>query len=232
MNNTQTLEQLNRMRLFGMYEWLKNAIETGVIHDFSGEELAAHLTDAEYENRYNRRLERLIKNAAFRFVAQLEDVTYSAGRNLNKGLIVKIGMLEWLHAGQHVIVTGLTGTGKTFLACAIGMKACMHGYRVGYYGTNRFFHQLKYAKACGNYLKELKKIQKNDLIILDDFGLDVLDKESRMSLFELLEERSERKSILIADLGVTVLAGATTAPVDPGRQPSYGFALANTALRA
>lgn len=198
MNNTQTLEKMKEMRLFGMSEWLENALETGTMYDFKNDELLAHLTEAEYDDRFDRKLQRLIKNADFRFIVQLEDIKYGADRNIDKSQIVKISNLKWLKNGENIVVTGYTGTGKTFMTCAIGLKACMHGYRVGYYNANRFFYQLKYAKSCGNYLKELKKIMKNDLIIIDDFGLDILDKDSRMSLFEILEERTDRRSMVIS----------------------------------
>ena len=198
MDNTQTLEKMKKMRLFGMYEYFNNAVETGIIHDFEGNDLLAHLIEAEEDARYNRRLQSLIKNANFRLVAQIESIKYSADRNLTKSQILKIIDFKWIEKGENIIVTGYTGTGKTFLSCAIGLKACMKGFRVGYYNSSKFFYQIKYAKSCGNYLNEIKKITKNDLIILDDFGLEVLDKESRMSLFEILEERTEKKSMLIS----------------------------------
>ena len=198
MDNTQTLEKMKKMRLFGMYDYFNNAIETGIIHDFEGIELLSHLIEAEKDTRYNRRLQGLIKNANFRMIAQIESIKYSVDRNLSKSQILKIIDFKWIENGDNIIISGHTGTGKTFLSCAIGLKACMQGFRVGYYNSNKLFYQLKYAKSCGNYLNEVKKIIKNDLIIIDDFGLEVLDKESRMSLFEILEERTQNKSMFIS----------------------------------
>ncbi len=198
MNNTITLEKMKKLRFFGMYNYFNNALETGIIHDFKANEFVAHLIEAEYENRHDIKLQGLIKSANFRFIAQVEDIKYNADRNLTKNQILKICDLKWLNNGGNIIITGFTGTGKTFLSCAIGLKACMNGFRVGYYNSNKFFYQLKYAKSCGNYLKELEKIIKKDLIIIDDFGLEILDKESRMSLFEILEERTEKKSMIIS----------------------------------
>ena len=198
MNNTITLEKMKELRLLGMCRSFNNAIEIGTIHDFKGDELVAHLVEAEYDDRFDRRIQRLIKNANFRFIAQLEDIKYTADRNLNKSQILKISDLKWLDSGENVIIAGYTGTGKTFISCAIGLKACMHNYRVAYYNSNKLFYQLKYAKSCGNYLKEFEKIIKKDLIIIDDFGLEILDKDSRMSLFEILEERTEKKSMVIS----------------------------------
>jgi len=198
MNNTQTLEKMNELRLFGMYKSFNNALETGIIHDFKGDELITHLIEAEYDERYDRKTRRLIKNANFRYIAQLEEIKYRAERDLNKKQILKISELRWLKNGENIIITGFTGTGKTFLSCAIGLKACMNGYKVECYNTNKLFYKLKYAKSCGNYLKEFEKIIKKDLLIIDDFGIEILDKESRISLFEILEERTEKKSMIIS----------------------------------
>ena len=198
MNNNQTLEKMKQMRLFGMHDCFRNAVETGVIHDYTAEEFIAHLIEAEDEERNGRKTQRLIKNAHFRFIAQLEDISYTAERNLTKKQIAKISELRWLERGENIIITGLTGTGKTFLSSAIGLKACLNGYRVEYFPMNKLFHMMKFAKSCGNYLTMFQKLVKKDLIIIDDFGLEIMDKESRMSFFEILEERSERKSMVIS----------------------------------
>jgi len=198
VNNTTTIEKMKELRLPGMQRCFIDAVETGTIHDFKSSDFTAHLVEAEYDDRYDRRLQRLIKNANFRYVAQLEDIKYSADRNISKSQILKICDLKWINKGENIIITGYTGTGKTFLTCAIGLKACMHGFKVGYYSSSKLFYGLKYAKSCSNYLKEFEKIVKKDLIIIDDFGLDILDRESRMSLFEILEERIEKKSLIMA----------------------------------
>jgi DNA replication protein DnaC len=157
MNNTQTLEKMKELRLFGMLDSFSNALETGMIYDFKADEFVAHLIEAEYDNRCERRTQRLIKNANFRFISQLEDIEYKAGRNLIKKQILKISELRWLKNGENIIITGYTGTGKTFVSCAIGLKVCMNGYKTEYYNANKLFYKLKYAKSCGNYLKEFEK---------------------------------------------------------------------------
>jgi DNA replication protein DnaC len=198
VNNEQTLEKMKKLRLFGMYESFLNAAETGIVHDFKADEFIAHLVEAEYEDKSDRKIRRLIKNAKFKFTACIEDIKYSAERNLNKSHVLKICELKWIAKGENIVITGFTGTGKTFLSSAIGLKACRNGYTVECINSNTLFYRLKYAKSCGNYLKEFEKIIKKDLIILDDFGLEILDKESRISLFEIVEERMEKKAMIIS----------------------------------
>ena len=198
MNNVQTLEKMKELRLLGMHKSFENAVETGMVHDFKADELVAHLVEAEHDSRCDRKTQRLVKNAHFRLIAQIEEIKYTAERNLNKTQMLTLCEMRWLAQGENIVITGLTGTGKTFVACAIGLKACLNGYRVDYYNTNKLFYKLKYAKSCGNYLKEFEKIIKKDLLILDDFGLELLDKESRLSLFEIIEERTGKKAMIIS----------------------------------
>ena len=132
MNNNQTLEKMKALRLFGMSQCFTNAVETGMVHEFKADEFIAHLIEAEYDDKCDRKIKRAIKNANFRLIAQLEDITYAAERNITKKHMGLISELRWLKNGENIIVTGQTGTGKTFLTCASGLKACMHGYKVAY----------------------------------------------------------------------------------------------------
>ena len=197
MNNQATIEKMKILKLSGMMHSFENMLATGIIHDLKNDEMTAHLIDAEYEERYNKRIKALIKNANFRMIAHIEEIKYDAARNISKSQILKLNELNWLNKGENIIIIGATGVGKSFLASAFGLKACMTGYKVNYFSSNKFWGSLKYEKTCGNYYRTMTRLTKKDLIILDDFGMEIMDKESRLSLFELLEDRYEKKSIII-----------------------------------
>ena len=165
MNNTETLSKMKELRLHGMHEYFNNALETGLIYDCKIDNFISQLVEAEYDDRSDRKIQRLIKNAKFRMISQIEDIKYNADRNLNKRQITKICNLKWLKDGENIIITGFTGTGKTFISCAIGLKACMHGFRVEYYSFNKLFYELKYSKSCGNYLKRFEKLLKSKSLL-------------------------------------------------------------------
>lgn len=198
MNNQATLEKMKLLKLNGMAQSFQNVLETGGIHDLENEELIAHLIEAEYDERHNKRISTSIKNANFKIHACLEEIKCDSSRNLSKSQLLKIADLNWLNKGEHIIISGATGVGKSYLSCAIGLKVCRMGYKVNYYNVSKFFGQLKYDKACGKYYKTIDRLTKKDLLILDDFGLEMLDSDARLCLFELLEERNEKKSMIIA----------------------------------
>lgn len=196
MNNEGTLEKMHQMKLFGMLRAFKLLLDTST-YDLTLDESVAQLIDAEWDDRYNRRLERLLRFAKFRYQASIEQMNFTWPRSLNKNNFLRLANCDWLRKGQSVIITGLTGTGKSFLACALGNQACKEGFKTLYFNCLKLFSRLKYSKADGSYFKEINKIQKQDLIILDDFGLKPLDKESRLILLEILEDRHSVRSTLI-----------------------------------
>jgi len=198
MNNQETLEKMRLLRLFGMEQSFKNSIEIGKTNDFTCDEMVAHLIEAEYDYNQNKLISNLIKNAKLRYNPSLSEIKCSEERNLNKNLILRLSDLNWLKNGENIIISGATGVGKSFLSCAIGMQACINGYKVLYNSFSKLFYQLKFAKNCNAYLKEINLLFKKDLLIIDDFGLEMLDKDSRFILLEILEERLGRKSIIIS----------------------------------
>ncbi len=197
MNNQATIEKMNTMRLHGMVRAFQLTMETGIQNDFTPDEIIAHLIDAEWDERYNRKLSRLLKTAKFRYQASVEQIDFKASRNLNKNNILRFSQCDWIKKGESIIVTGATGVGKSFIASALGHQACLNGNRVFYFNSLKFFSMLKFAKADGSYFKEMSKIQKQDLIILDDFGLKPLDSDSRLIMLEIIEDRHGTKSTII-----------------------------------
>jgi len=204
MTNNQTLEKMHAMKLFGMARAFKTLFETEIKSNYTIEELAAHLMDAEWDDKQNRKLGRLLKAAKLRYKAALEEIDFSIPRNLDKKSILQLTECNWIQKKENIIITGSTGTGKSFIACAIGNQACIYGYKVFYIRMVRLFSLLKLSKADGTYIKQIEKLQKQELLILDDFGLGHLDTENRLSLLEVIEDRYKLSStILISQLPIT-----------------------------
>jgi len=197
MNNHATMEKMQMMRLHGMLKAFKSTMETGVKNSFTTDELTGHLIDAEWEEREQRRMERLIKAAKFRYQASVEEIDFRARRNLDKNQMLRLSDCSWIKKRKNIIITGPTGAGKSFLACALGHQACHYGYKVLYFNCMKFFSMLKESYAEGTYRKKVNKIAKADVLALDDFALEVYEKQSRLNLLEILEDRHGRKSTII-----------------------------------
>ncbi|MEB0248773.1 IS21-like element helper ATPase IstB [Mucilaginibacter sp. L196] len=195
--NTNTLDKLRKMKFFGMFHAFKSALETGKTNDYTTDELLAHLVDAEWDDRHNRRIERQIFYARFRYKASVEDVHYHADRSIDRNQIMRLADCTFISRFENLLVTGSTGIGKSYIASAIGYQACMLGYRVMYASTPKLFAKLKMAKADGSYLKEIAKIERQELLILDDFGIQPFDAQSRAALMEIIEDRHGKTSLII-----------------------------------
>lgn len=197
MNNQATMEKMQLMRFHGMLQAFQSTMETGVKNNFTADELVGHLVDAEWDERKNRKFSRLIKYAKFRYRVAFEEIDFMLNRNLDKNEMLRLSDCSWINQHQNMIITGPTGVGKSFLASAFGHQACLHEYRVLYFNCMKLFTKLKMSNADGSYISELKKIQKTELFILDDFGLQSFDKQNRLTLLEILEDRYGQKSTLI-----------------------------------
>lgn len=197
MTNNQTLEKMNSMKLYGMLQAYKTVTEKRMLKNYSVDEIITHLVDAEWDDKYNRKLKRLINAAKLRYPAAIEEIDFSIPRNLNKKLILQLSQCDWIVKKQNILITGLTGSGKSFLACALGNQACTFGYKTMYFRMSKMFSLLKLAKADGTQIRKLEKLQRQDLIIIDDYGLDHLDKENRLLLLDILEDRYNTKSTII-----------------------------------
>jgi DNA replication protein DnaC len=195
--NEVTLTKMKQMRLYGMYGAFKTAIETGKTDTYTVDQFMSMLTDAEWDDRNTRRIERTIKNAKFHYKASVEEIIWEEARNIDKTRIYRLAECNYIQQNENVLITGSTGAGKSYLATALGYQACIEGYKVMYFNTTKLFSRLKMAKADGSYLKELGKIERQHVIILDDFGLQPLDSQNRIALLEVIEDRHSKGSLII-----------------------------------
>ncbi len=195
--NTATLDKLRSMRLFGMYAAFDGLVKTANLKEYTHDELMAHLVEAEWNDRHNRRLARLIKFARFRYTANINDVDYTHPRGLDKDLILRLATGQFIDKAQNIIIVGPTGVGKSFIASALGHQACLMGYKTFYANTYKLFSNLKRAKADGSYQKMVKRMEKQQVLILDDFGLKPMDANARMALMEIIEDRHQKYATII-----------------------------------
>jgi len=195
MNNQATIEKMKELRLLGMHKAFESLLVTSNM-DMTHDQFIAHLVQSEWEDRKNRKTERLIKSARFRYYAGIEEIDFNPNRNLDKNLMLRLSECSYIDKGNNVIITGSTGVGKSFVATALGYQACMKGYKVMYQNMNKLFTRLRMAKADESYLKELSRIEKHDLLILDDFGLQAIDQQKQLMLLDILEDRQQKKSTI------------------------------------
>ena len=193
-----TLNKLEALKLTGMLRAYQEQLESGQCGDLSFDERFALLLDREAAEQDNRRLKTRLKSADLRQAACAEDVDYRAIRGLDKGLMQSLLGCEWIRKHHNCLITGPTGTGKSYLACALGHQACRQGLRVRYYRAPRFFQELAIAKADGRYDKLLRTLAKTQLLVLDDWGTAPLTDEQRRDLFEVMEDRYDCGATLIA----------------------------------
>ena len=195
--NQETLEKMRQMRLQGMYNAFKTSMESFKTESMTTDQFVAWLVSNEWDDRCNRMIERLIKQASFRYKASLEEVDYSLERGLERNLLERLAELSFVKESRDLFITGSSGTGKSYIATALGYRACQKGMKVLYANTARLMGQLKMAKAKGTILQELKKIERADLLVLDDFGIQPFDAGGRMNLMDIVEDRHGKKSTLI-----------------------------------
>jgi DNA replication protein DnaC len=198
MNNQATIEKMKQMRLSAMAETYYNSVQNNMHRDYTLDEYLALLIDQEWECRYNKRIHSLITKAGFRYPASVQDVNYTANRSLDKNTFERLALLDFIKRGENVIFTGATGTGKSYLAQALGHNACTMQYKTMYYNFARLMDQVKLSKIEGTYLKLLGKIERTDLLILDDFGLMAFDDHARNALMDIVELKYDKSSIIIA----------------------------------
>ena len=191
-----TLDKLHALKLTGMAAALADQSATPDITELTFEERLGLMVDREMTERENRRLTSRLRRARLRHNAILEDLDYRNSRGLDKGLVQSLAGCQWVKEHLNVLITGPTGVGKTWLACALAHKACREGYTAQYVRLTRLLRELTIAKGDGQYAKLLTNLAKVDVLILDDWGLMKLSVENRRDLLEVLEDRHGRRSTI------------------------------------
>jgi DNA replication protein DnaC len=196
--NQQTLEQLTGMRLPAMAVEYRRQLELGSMEALPFDERLALMVDAEYLSRHNKKLTRLLRAANLREPAAcLEDLDYATVRKLDKSAVARLSDGKWVNEGKNLIITGATGTGKTYLSCAFANAVCRQGLKVKAYRVSRLLTDLAIGRGDGSYNKILNDLKKPDLLLLDDFGMTPVEAEACRDLMELVDERHGAKSIMI-----------------------------------
>ena len=198
MLNQPTIDKLYELRLFGMARALEEQNGSSKYETLGFSDRLGLLVDRERAERDSTRLRLRLKQAKLRLTAAIEDVDFRHPRGLDKSLVLSLAGCQWIREQQNVIITGPTGVGKSYLACALAHKACREGYRALYLRAPRLFDDLAMAKADGRYRKILAAYTRLDLLVIDDWGLANLTEEQRRDILEILEDRHGLRSTLIA----------------------------------
>ena len=192
-----TLDKIERLRLAGMAKALSEQMQNNEIGSLTFEERLGLLIDRELTERENRRLTTRLRVARLRHQASIEDLDFRGSRGMDKSLVMSLSANQWISDHQNLLITGPTGVGKSYLACAVGHKACRDGHMVLYQRLPRILHDLAIARHDGRYKKLMAALLRTDLLILDDFGIVPVTQEGLRDMLEILEDRYDRRSTIV-----------------------------------
>lgn len=197
MLNEQTFQKLNALKLFGFAGAFKAYLDAGADNRLSFEERFGLLVDREWQERQEKRLKLRLSHAKLREPACPEDINYRHPRGLDKSVVQRLLSCQWIHKHENIILTGPTGIGKTWIACALTNAACREGHTARYARTPRLLQALHLARADGTYERVFNRLGRTDVLILDDWGLVPLNDTERRELMEIIEERHGRRSTVV-----------------------------------
>ena len=198
MNRQITLDRLRELKLTGMERVYRSTAGIQPDEQPTVDELMARLVEAEHLERTQRRMQILTRESKLRYDATLEQVYCSRERNFSRDQQLALADCSFILRAENVLITGATGAGKSFLACAIGRQACTLGHKTIYLPMNRFLEKIAMARIQGTFLKLLDQLQKMHLIIFDDFGIQPLNDDARLALLQILEDRYGQKATIVA----------------------------------
>lgn len=198
MNTNENLQQLHNLKLQGMKMTYQALIDLPLDKQPEGHQMLSMLIQSEAQHRQVLRTDTLLRLGKLRYRAALDQIICSTQRNLTKDNLAQLADCSFIPQGKNILITGATGCGKSYLACALGNQACLFGYKTLYLNMNRFFEKLAQAKLEGSFLKLLNQLEKVQLLILDDFGLQPLTQNVKIALLQILEDRYKLKSTIIA----------------------------------
>jgi DNA replication protein DnaC len=196
-SNMTTLEKMRGLMLSGMADHYQSVLSMPAHLQPESPVLLPQLLEAELLYRNHRRTQTAIKNARFRYQASVEEIICSQERNLSREALSMLADGSYIDRGENIIISGATGCGKSFLASALGYQACMQGRKVAYFSLPKLLQQLKSDKLDGSFRKDMERIEKMNLLILDDWGLTPLDTQSRLALLQIIEDRHNRYATII-----------------------------------
>lgn len=194
----QILSSFQKLHMPGMAMCWKTINETHQADKLTLSDGLEMLLQSEMDNRMNNRIERLIKKASFKQRSAIEELDISESRGLRQGTVSQLAAGEYIKQGATIVISGATGTGKSFLACALGERACRQGHKVRYYTIQRMFDELKIARLEGKELKFFEKMEQLDLLIIDDFGMKMLEGQQQNDFEQIIDDRYHKKALIIS----------------------------------
>ena len=198
MLHQETVEKLYAMKLNGIADAFKEQLLQPDMYDLPFEERFTLLVDRQWTWKEDRRMKRLLRNAKLKINGCIEDIDFRTPRGIDKSVVLRLANCDWIKSAQNIIITGPTGVGKTYLACAIANRACRMGYSAFYIRVPRLFQELAMARGDGSYPKTMKKLLKANVLIIDDLGLAPMSATERRDLLEVVEDRHGLASTIVA----------------------------------